>query len=92
MIRMSTHYPPTSPTPVQGSVIITAADDYARKIYKYALEVRQPHFLEFRHLQRVNLSELQNELARKKGQFAESGSVSTEELVKLRETLHSYGM
>jgi len=72
------------------STAITTTDTYAQRIYKHALNVREPHLLEFRHLQRINLSELQNQLASQKAEFAKSMSVSTSELLQLRETLHSY--
>ena len=67
-------------------------DPYALKIYKYVAEVREPNFLEFRHLQRINLSEQQNELAREKSLFAASESVSSSELLHLRETLRAYSI
>jgi hypothetical protein len=64
---------------------------YAKAVYRYAKDVRDPHMLEFRHLQRINIAECQNALARQKASFAESGSVSTKELENLRTTFHSYG-
>jgi len=80
-------------TPLKESHVPAAADhEYERKIYSYAAEIREPHFLEFRHLQRINLAELQNSLARQKALFAKSESVTTAQLSTLQNTLHSYGI
>jgi hypothetical protein len=81
-----------STPPAEGHVPATTDHEYERKIYSYSAEVREPHFLEFQHLQRINLTELQNSLARQKALFAKSESVTTAQLATLQNTLHSYGI
>jgi hypothetical protein len=81
---------PTSPEPWKERASAAKDQQYGRKLYDYSAEVREPHFLEYRHLQRINLAELQNELAKQKAGFSKRKSVTPAELQALRTTLHSY--
>lgn len=64
--------------------------DYGRQLYEYSRNIREPHFLEFRTLQRINISELQNSLARQNSEIAKAQSASETQLKELRLTLEAY--
>ncbi len=70
---------------------VAVSDSYGKKLYRYAREVQDPHFLEFTSLQRINILGLQNELARQKAEIAKTESVSDTQLLTLRLTLRDYG-
>jgi len=89
--NMSSSFP-VSPEPTKERSSAPNVHQYGRKLYEYSAEVREPHFLEYRHLQRINLTELQNELARQKVAFSKTKTVTPTELQALRITLHSYSM
>ncbi|ETI27969.1 hypothetical protein G647_00418 [Cladophialophora carrionii CBS 160.54] len=59
--------------------------------YTYATRYDELHFLEWRLLQRINIFNLQNKLARLKGTYWTKQQVSNSESDELRSTLHQYG-
>lgn len=73
--------------------ILDAKKSHEEKLFEYAknVSIAEPHFLEFRLLQRLNLAQIQNELAQCKGQILAGSSASEKELKKLRVILHEYG-
>ena len=66
---------------------------YSQRVFHhtYACQSEDVQFLEFRLLQRLNLVQLQNELARHKAAIWEGMEASEEELKAVRGTLHDYG-
>ena len=66
---------------------------YTQRLFRhtYASQSEDAHFLEFRLLQRLSLAQLQNELARQKGDIWGNMEASEEDLRNLRKTLHEYG-
>ncbi len=89
--NMSNVLSPTSPGSQEQKPSAAAIDQYGRQLYKYSAEVQDPHFLEYRHLQQINLTELQNELASQKAAFSQARTITAKELETLRTTLHLYG-
>jgi hypothetical protein len=66
--------------------------DYAQRMFHYTYSsADEILFMEFRLLQRLNLVELQNELARIKAAVWSEMSASEGDLKKLRITMHEYG-
>jgi hypothetical protein len=52
----------------------------------------EPFFMQFRHLQRLNLTRIQNDLAKSKSRILSAESPSNDDDLKiLTETLHDYG-
>ncbi|KAH0438899.1 hypothetical protein CcaCcLH18_03045 [Colletotrichum camelliae] len=66
--------------------------DYAERIFHYAWQSGndEPHILEYRMLNRINLFHLQNELAKLKAAVWTDCSAEEGDLAKLRTTLHDY--
>ena len=59
--------------------------------HTYASQNEDAHFMEFRLLQRLNLVQLQNELARIKGKVWRNLEASEEDMKDLRVKLRDYG-
>lgn len=66
---------------------------YAQRLFHhtYASQNEDVHFIEFRLLQRLNLVQLQNELAQMKGDIWTNMEISEEKAEALRVTLRHYG-
>ena len=66
---------------------------YSQRLFHhtYASQTEDAHFLEFRLLQRLNLVQLQNELARHKGAIWKNMEASEDDMRCLRVTLSDYG-
>jgi len=66
---------------------------YSERLFNYAhaASIREPHFLEFRLLHRLNLVHIQNDLAKFKGRILAQNSASEDDMKALRVTLHEYG-
>jgi hypothetical protein len=60
--------------------------------YTYASQDNDPHFLQFRLLQKISLAHMQNELAKIKDRTMCQQSVTEPELERLRVVLSDYGM
>jgi hypothetical protein len=59
--------------------------------YSYATRRDELHLLEFRLLQRMNIFNLQNKLARLKGSCWGIQALADSEMNEMRDTLHQYG-
>ena len=66
---------------------------YSQRLFHhtYASQNEDAHFIEFRLLQRLNLVQLQNELAQIKGEIWNNMEASEEKMKTLRVTLREYG-
>lgn len=67
--------------------------DYAKRVFRYSWHSGndEPHILEYRILNRINLFHLQNELAKLKSAVWNDFSAKEDDLARLRTTLHDYG-
>ena len=76
-----------------GTPLLSQNMSYTQRLFRhtYASQSEDAHFLEFRLLQRLSLAQLQNELARQKGDIWGNMEASEEDLRSLRKTLHEYG-
>jgi|SRR5580700_11828258 hypothetical protein len=77
---------------VQPGMILPGMD-YAQRLFHYTYSTAEdrPFFMEFRLLQRLNLIDLQNELARSKAAVWNGMRASKSDLQTLRITMHEYG-
>jgi hypothetical protein len=66
---------------------------YDQRVFHYADESRdeEPHLMEFRLLQWLNIIGIQNDLARHEAAVQESKNISSDTMKELRTTLHEYG-
>ncbi|KAJ3950874.1 hypothetical protein N0V92_012733 [Colletotrichum tropicale] len=66
--------------------------DYAERVFRYSWHSGndEPHILEYRILNRINLFHLQNELAKLKSAVWSDFSAKEDDLARLRTTLHDY--
>jgi len=66
---------------------------YSQRLVHYASESRdeEPHLMEFRLLQWLNIIGIQNDLARHEAAVQKSGDISSDKMKELRTTLHEYG-
>ena len=73
--------------------VITEKMTYSQRLFHhtYASQNEDAHFIEFRLLQRLNLVQIQNELAQFKGDIWTKMGASQEEMKNLRVTLREYG-
>jgi hypothetical protein len=71
-------------------LVLDAGRSHQERLFDYA-SVTEPHFLEFRLLQRLNLVQIQNELALCKSRILAGSPADEQELKTLRVTLHEYG-
>lgn len=67
--------------------------DYEERLFHYTYSTRhdEPHFLEYRLLQRMNIFHLQNKLALLKGSTWKDQKAVESDMDELRTTLHHYG-
>ncbi len=79
---------------IQETVEQTHDVSYEERLYHYVLGSVDDRlsFMEFRLLQRLNLVELQNELARIKVKVWNQKGASEHTMEKLRTSMHAYGM
>jgi hypothetical protein len=66
---------------------------YSQRLVHYVSESRdeEPHLMEFRLLQWLNIIGIQNDLARHEAAVQKSGDISSDKMKELRTTLHEYG-
>ena len=83
-------YPKAAEPPKPGEIL--NGMNYSERLWHhtFATQDNDVHFLEYRVLHRLNIFDLQNQLAKLKGGFWKDSKASEEDLKTLKTTLHDY--
>ena len=67
--------------------------DYEEQLFRYSYDSynEEPHFMEFRLLQLLNIVGIQNDLAKHEAVVRKDMRASSAKMKELRTTLHEYG-